>query len=196
MSIYKIHILGNGPSLLNFDKSTGIRVGCNFAQPDLNPDWTMIADIKPVKKLYEGYQLVCPAVLSERANDYIHKKTIKLSEDRIQIRRVVPFIKYEDIHEKWGMNSAQHAVHYALEENQADEVHLWGCDSLWSTNIESSTDALVHKDLVFMNSQNIYFTWRDYWNRIFEDNPKTIFVVHGPEKPDLKHADNYEWRKT
>lgn len=196
MSIYKIHLLGNGPSILNFDKSDGIRIGCNFTQPDLNPEWTIIADIKPVKKFYEGYQLKVPAVLSERAYDYITKKTIKLSEDRLQIRRVVPFIKYPDIHERWGMNSAQHAVHYAIEEYSPKEVHLWGCDSLWSTNIESSTDEIVRKDLDFMNHTQVYLAWRDYWNRIFIDNPDVLFVVHGPEQPDLQHTENYEWRRT
>lgn len=195
-TIYQIHLLGNGPSILNFDESDGIRIGCNFTQPHLNPHWTMIADIKPVKKFYEGYQLTCPAVLSERAYDFICKKTIKLSEDRLKIHKVVPFIRYSDVGKRWGMNSAQHAVHYAIEEFSPKVVNLWGCDSLWSSSIESSTDSIVPKDLDFMNGEHIYFAWREYWNRIFIDNPEVQFIVHGPEKPDLKPTDNYTWRKT
>lgn len=190
----KINLIGNGPSIKYFDNSIGIRIGCNFAQPDLKPDWTMIADIKPVKKFYEGFQLCCPAMLSERAYDFIAKKTIKLSEDRLTIKRVVPFIHDKEIHHKWGMNSAQHAVYYGIQEHEPTEVHLWGCDSLWSSNIESTTDAIVHKNLEFMNEQEVYYTWRDYWNKIFIDNPTIQFVVHGPEKPDLQEADNYEWQ--
>lgn len=191
----KLHVLGNGPSIQHFDHSDGVRIGCNFTQPDLNPVWTMIADIKPVKKFYEGYQLCCPAVLTERAQAFVAGKTIKLSTDRLTIHKVVPFLRNKEIHERWGMNSAQHAVWYGIEEFSPTEVHLWGCDSLWSTNIESSTDKVVHKDLEFMNSQKIYFTWRDYWSYIFSENIDVTFVVHGPERPDLESADNYRWNK-
>jgi hypothetical protein len=191
----KLHVIGNGPSHIAFDESDGIRVGCNFAHADRGLTWTMIADIKPVKKLYEGVALPCPAVLSERASAFVAGKTLKLDERRLTIHKVVPFLRRKAIHDRWGMNSAQHAVWYGIEEFQPDEVHLWGCDSLWSTNIESTTDQIVHKDLTFMNSQHIYLVWRQYWNYIFNYHPNIKFYVHGPEKPDLEEAENYTWRK-
>lgn len=191
----KLHVLGNGPSISYFDESDGVRIGCNFTQPQLNPTWTMIADIKPVKKLYEGIALCCPAVLTERAQAYTQSKSLKLDTNRLTIHKIVPFLRRKSIHERWGMNSAQHAVFYGIEEFKPSEVHLWGCDSLWSSNIESSTDQIVHKDLQFMNSQEIYYVWRDYWNYIFESNGDVQFVVHAPEEPDLKPAKNYRWNK-
>ena len=189
----KLHLIGNGPSNKYFDFSDGKRIGCNFSDKKWEPDLTMMADVKPVLKLYQGVSLPCPAIISERAAAFVAGKTMKLSKDRLTIHRVVPFLKRKAIHEKWGMNSAQHAVWYGIDEYSPTEIHLWGCDSLWSTNIESSTDAIVHKDLEFMNTQNIYLVWREYWNYIFETYPDIHFYVHAPKKPDLKEVDNLTW---
>ena len=196
MSIYKIHILGNGKSVHYFDKSEGLRVGCNFTQPRYKPDWTMIADIKPIKKFYEGYRLCCPAILTERAHRFTVHKSVKLSKEFLDVIDVVEFIRWMDVCKQWGANSAQHATHYAIQRTpEVQEVHIWGCDSLWSSDIESSTDKIVHKNLEFMNTQNIYYVWRDYWDKIFSNSPNVQFTVHAPEKPFLKEAPNLKWNK-
>jgi hypothetical protein len=192
----KLHVIGNGPSYKSFDESEGIRVGCNFAHKDLGLTWTMIADVKPVKKLYEGIELPCPAVLSERAHAFVAGKTLKLDEKRLTIHKVVPFLRIKQVHPKWGMNSAQHAVWYGIGEFQPTEVHLWGCDSLWTTDITSTTDAIVHKDIVFMNNQHIYRTWRDLWSYIFKFHSNVNFYVHAPIEPHLDKSPNYRWVKT
>lgn len=172
-------------------------MGCNFSDTKWEPDLTMMADVKPILKLYQGVSLPCPAIISERSSAFIAGKTMKLSKERLTIHKVVPWQKRKSIHEKWGFNSAQFGVWYGIEEwPDTTEVHLWGCDSLWSTNIESSTDEIVHKDLKFMNSQNIYMVWREYWDYIFSEFPNITFYVHGPEKPDLKEASNLIWSKT
>lgn len=191
----KMHLIGNGPSIKYFDNTEGIRIGCNFSDAKYNCEWTMIADIKPIKKLYEGTNLPCPAVITERAANFGKNKAVKLPPQRMTVHRVVPFIHWPDVHHKWGMNSAQHAVVYALEEFDVDEINLWGCDSLWSSDITSTTDQIVHKDLEFMNKTNVYFAWRDYWNKIISDNNNITFKIHGPEKPDLKEQPNLEWVK-
>lgn len=191
----KMHLIGNGPSINLFKNESGIRVGCNFTNADLKPDWTMIADIKPVKKLYEGINLPCPAIITQRAYNFTAEKAVKLPAERMTIKRIVEFVRWDDVDPKWGMNSAQHGVWYGIEEHAPQEVHIWGCDSLWSTNIESSTDNIVSKNLELMNKTKIYLVWREYWNSIFYKYPNIEFVVHGPEKPDLKSADNYSWSK-
>lgn len=191
----KVHILGNGPSIGMFDNSEGVRVCCNHGVPELDPDWTMIADIKAIKPLYAGRQLPCPAIITKRVKEFIDSKVCKIGEDRIKIKKVVDFIHWEECDPKWGMNSAQHAVYHSILEHNPDEIHIWGCDSLWSSSIESSTDLIVPKNLEFMNKFHIYLAWRRYWNEIFRKYPNTQFIVHGPKKPDLDEADNYSWER-
>lgn len=189
-----LHILGNGPSVESFPlDSKGNRIGCNFTDEKFNCDWTMIADIKPIKRLYEGYNLPCPAVLTDRAHAFTEKKAVKMDPRRMKLHRVKPFLRRKNIHDRWGMNSAQHATWYGIEEFKPKEVHIWGCDAIWSTNIESSTDLIVHKDVEFMNKTEIHFCWRDYWNYIIEHYAPIKFYVHAPEKPDLKEVSNLKW---
>lgn len=191
-----LHLIGNGPSIKHFPlDAEGTRIGCNFSDEKYNCAWTFIADIKPIKSIYEGQRLPCPAILSDRANEFIEKKAFKPDPRNIEIYKVVPFIKRKDIHKRWGMNSAQHAVWYGLEEFKPKEVHLWGCDSLWSSDITSATDKIVHKDLDFMNGTEVYYTWRDYWNYIIDINRHTKFIIHGYQKPDLKEEINMIWEK-
>lgn len=187
-----IHILGNGPSLSLFDRSeypdTDIFVGCNFSDESLRPNYTVLIDVKAINK-FRGSQnsrmkLNIPVVISDRANNYIEKKSSgwnTIPSDNINVIDVMPIIRDKSVSKSLAMNSGQHATMYATEkEPEHKEVHLWGMDSFWTENISSDTDKIMRPETAGNPrvKPHIRNHWIKYWNIVFSSRKDNRFFIH------------------
>jgi hypothetical protein len=70
-------------------------------------------------------------------------------------------------------NAAHYAADFLLEFGECDGINIWGCDSIFQDNIESTTDQFVKKE----NPADMKFirNWRRIWNDIFDQNPNVNF---------------------
>jgi len=182
-----IHILGNGPSIELFDRDawpeTDVFVGCNFSDPSFRVDYTSVIDVSAMKHLLKGCTVTGPLLLSTRAARYADKNDKDWKDKTVDIKDIVDLPRDRTISRNLSMNSAQHGTVYAIQ-NHTDhtEVHLWGIDSFWSSDIRSTTDAIVRP-----NQRNgrdkpkITRQWHGYWHKIISDHSKIhTFVIHKP----------------
>ena len=184
-----IHILGNGPSLSLFNPSHWLSeehliIGCNFSNPELNPKYTVIMDAKPMMKLYQGYKLTIPAVISDRCTKYVEKDKggwRKLPTDTITVIDTIPMIHEKG--RKFPMNSGHHATLYGIKQNiqTVKTVHLWGLDSFWTGDISSSSDVHFRGGIRPRLREPVAREWRVYWDEIFDMYPDIEFIIQKGE---------------
>ena len=186
-----IHILGNGPSLSLFNRNDwsedDLFVGCNFSNPKLQPDYTVIMDAKPMIKLFEGYKLSIPAVISDRCKRLVEKEKggwRKLPTDAINVIDTMPMIHPNGY--KYPMNSGHHATLYAIKQNinTVKEVHLWGFDSFWTDDISSNSDIHFRGGKITTRPRKpVVNKWRMHWDKIFADHDQHInFIIETTNK--------------
>jgi len=192
-----IHILGNGPSLRLFERDawpeTDVFVGCNFSDTDLFPNYTVIIDAGAMKMFRggdRGYKLEIPAVVTQRAYDYIDKDSggwQTMQPGLIDIIDVVPLERDRRIARRLAMNSGQHGALYAIRTHKEhDTLHIWGTDSFWSDDLESTTDAIVRKNQRGRRIKpSVTKQWNDYWRKIFNDHSDHTFVIHKPSATSI-----------
>jgi hypothetical protein len=70
------------------------------------------------------------------------------------------------------------AVHYAANRHKADEIHMYGFDTLFDFNMRSVTDLVLSSDRSQSNNFRLLNNWRPIWRDIFKEFPKTKFVLH------------------
>ena len=203
-----IHLLGNGPSLDLFNRDewsdSHTFVGCNFSDPSLRPDYTVIVDVRAIKKFIEPepYVLTIPAVVSRRAYDYVqkHHGWENVSHSVIEIADTIDLIRDRRISKNLAMNSGQHGVVYSIRKHSClgsihQDVHIWGTDSLWSTDIVSKTDPIARPNHKGSRVRpRITKRWNSYWKKIFIDHPYHTFTIHAPKEArvvkDIASLDN------
>lgn len=184
-----IHILGNGPSLKLFDRikscsDSDIVVGCNFSDVALSPHYTVLIDVRAIKKFMsdDPYVLEIDAVLSTRAYNYLENNLgwNKVPNDVINVIDTIDLIRDRKISKNLAMNSGQHAAVYSLRKNKDQkEIHIWGTDSFWTRDIQSTTDPIARpKHKGPRVRPHITRRWNHYWKKIIDDFPKTEFVIH------------------
>lgn len=158
----KTAILGNGPSrtLYNEDEEFDFVVGCNI--PWTKVDATVICDIEIVNLLRNDFTLIqVPVIISTVVYE-------KMKEFRIvDSFTILNVFKPRDWH-----NAAHYAVDYLMNKN-ADEIQIYGCDSIFEDDITSKTDTAVEKT---MDSERFIRQWRKVWDKKFESDIK--FLIH------------------
>ena len=61
---------------------------------------------------------------------------------------------------------------------KAEEVHLYGFDSIFDMNLNSFTDLLLESDRSTQNTVRLNNWWRPIWENMFKEFPNTKFVLH------------------
>ena len=192
-----IHILGNGPSLGLFDRTkscsdSDIVVGCNFSDVALRPHYTVLIDVRAIKQFMsdDPYVLEIDAVLSSRAYNYLesHFGWDKVPDSAINVIDTIDLIRDRRISKNLAMNSGQHGVVYSIRKHSClgsihQDVHIWGTDSLWSTDIVSKTDPIARPNHKGSRVRpRITKRWNSYWKKIFIDHPHHTFTIHAPKE--------------
>jgi len=83
------------------------------------------------------------------------------------------------------------AVDYACRVMKAKEVHIYGFDSMFDTNLRSYTDLLLESDRSDANTFRIANNWRPVWTGLFKEfNNTTFYLYHKHDKVKFEISDN------
>lgn len=178
-----IHLLGNGPSIRYFARdewsnSEDIFVGCNFSDPDLEPNYTTIIDVNAIRKLCKigTPSLQIPALISKRAHKYL------TDTSKVTVFDVIDVEQDRSISSNLTMNAGQHGLLYAIRNNSKERtIHIWGTDSFWGDDLVSASDAIMRPQHTTPRIKpQITRTWRKYWSKIFNEYTNHTFFIHSP----------------
>jgi len=196
-----LHIVGNGPSVDYFNRidwpSDDLVIGCNFSDIKYNPNFTVMMDIKPFMKFYQGYTTKIPLVISKRCESFVvneKKGWDKLTPDVFLLADVIEMTHDSD--KPYPMNSGQHATLYGIAQRATTTVvHLWGLDSFWSSSLSSRTDAFVERSTEPRTRPKVAKCWKLYWEQIFAKHSNISFIVHAPVDVEINftmiHMNNF-----
>ena len=157
-------VLGNGPSRDLYDRSGDFVLGCNIPSEEFSVDATVICDEEIVWILKNDLTLIqVPVIISTRVFE-------KMKEHRIE--------PYFTILHVFKPKDWYNAAHYAAEflmGRDCDEIHLWGCDSIFQNTVTSYTGKLVNQTTV--GDDRFIKNWRRVWNEMHLNNPDVHFVA-------------------
>ena len=191
-----VHIIGNGDQsvLYNRDKRTGLKLTCNlppFGVPGAYA--SCIVDFKFMHALTKGeIQLPGDWILGQRPKIWMDQNPgfyIRYSAHVKEFYTVLPdyAANYTDF------NCGHMAAHYACNKFKAEEVHLYGFDSLLDFNLRSISDLYLNSMRDNSNNHRLSDNWRPVWVGIFREFSKTEFILHHvhnklkiPKGPNVK----------
>lgn len=181
-----MHVLGNGPKsfFYNETKREGKTLLCNmppFSVPISDVYATCMVDFKMMMALTEGSLNLdmYPWVLGTRPRMWMDDPArstfyLKYAQNIKDFYTTVPTYAGNAT----NFNCGHMAVHYAANRQKCDEVHMYGFDTLFDFNINSVTDLYLNSDRSQTNNYRLINNWRPVWKGIFEEFPKTKFVLH------------------
>jgi len=169
----RIHIVGNGPSWINFKKidADDYVIGTNVTRVK-EANVTLLSDINICEKISEGRAKIdIPVVVNQHVKNYLLKNPILEIFD-IQVR-------FPDV-SPLELSSGHYAAHWAIRKYNPKELHIWGCDSLVKDNTHSYTDELVKhpskmKAIVMKQCAE---RWRKAWEKMTDEYKDTTFIFH------------------
>lgn len=176
-----VHIIGNGDHchLYRVRERKGLKLTCNvapFAVPGVYA--TMVVDFKMMKGITEGsvqlpgYWIVGmrPKIWLEKNPGFYMKVAKQVKDIYTELPKYCP--NYTDF------NCGHFAAHYAANKLKADEVHMYGFDSIFDFNLRSTSDHIFFSDREGMNTNRLATNWRPVWSGIFKQFKNTQFVLH------------------
>lgn len=176
-----VHVIGNGDMAQMYQPSKGIKLTCNLPPFEIHDVYaTCIVDFKMCRAINEGsvnldaFQWVCgfrPQKYCTEMNPQFYMR---------HAHRIRTF--YTKLPNYAGnytnLNCGHFATHYAATELQADEIHLYGFDSLFDSNMRSYTDFVLNSDRGDINNHRLTENWRPVWAGIFNEFKSTKFVFY------------------
>lgn len=200
----RINVLGNGDHAFHFERGTeGKLLICNmppFEIPRSEVHATCMVDYKMMKALAEGHIKLnmYDWILGTRPRHWMEMHGqfyMKYSQNIKAMHTHIPdYAILEGQSPQQGATnySCGHlAVDYACRKMGATEVHLYGFDALFDTNLRSYTDLLLESDRSSQNTHRIANNWRPVWHGMFKefDNVK-FFLYHKHDRLQIPVNDN------
>lgn len=165
-------LVGNGPSSGEYVPFGAYTLMCNI--PLLTRPWdgTVIVDRRPVTWMKNNsYTPTKPVYTTQTVKDYAKKNNIQgdwfvIGEHKERISA--------------GVLGAEYLCRFATQ------IHMWGFDSLWSTDVSSKTDAIIPR----ARRPRLEQWWRPQWQQLFDANPSVEFHIYLPQgaSVDVKNA--------
>ena len=176
MKKYRIHIVGNGNSWTDFKKidQDDYVIGTN-ATKCKEANVTLLSDIHICEKIKEGkVQVNVPVVVNKHVETWINSNPGYLEIYDIQVR-------FKDI-TPLEYSSGHYAAIWGIIKFEPEEIHIWGCDSLFEPHTRSYTDEIVvhpskHNTKLMKSCAE---RWRRAWNKIEKEYGPTKFIFHTP----------------
>jgi hypothetical protein len=167
----KAHILGNGPSIKLYEPCDGFVIGCNIQKCAV--DVSVVVDVKPFHLYMRNRQLFQgkPLITSQYAMNGMRHKNL---EEELDIVYKLPFL---DQFVSAGHIAAQWAI-----DNNYDEIHLWGFDSIWADTQETRTDEFIQRD---RQQHDLFIHWRVKWQPFKQYNIIVHNTTEGTQLKDL-----------
>lgn len=179
-----VHVIGNGDKAHYYQREErkGMKLLCNMPPFEISPKEvfaTCMVDFKMMMALTEGsikldqYEWV----LGTRPRIWMYERSTFYLKYASRVREFYTHVpKYAG--NATNFNCGHMAVHYAANKQKADEIHLYGFDSLLDFNMRSVTDLVLSSDRGDTNNYRLLNNWRPVWRDIFREFPKTKFVLH------------------
>jgi len=184
-----VHILGNGDnhSLYKEKPRKGLHLTCNvapFAVP--NHYATCIVDFKFMRALTQGEVNVAgnwilgfrPKVWMDKHPGFYMQKAHQVKEFYIDLPKyaMMPGQGPGEGYTNWSCGHM--AVHYAARKMKAEEINIYGFDSIFDFNLRSTSDFIINSDRDNMNTNRLASNWRPIFRGIFKEFPNTQFILH------------------
>ena len=144
-----VHVVGNGDqaSLFHKKQRNGMKLTCNI------PPWpvtgvygTIMVDFKMMKAINEGSVTVGGEwIIGMRPKIYMGNNPsfhLKYSHHIKEFYTELP--KY--VANYTDFNCGHMAVHYAANKVKAEEIHMYGFDSIFDFNLRSTSDLFLNSD--------------------------------------------------
>lgn len=171
-----IHIVGNGKSNILFD-GTGHVTACNVPQHNIAYNQLSIIDRQPLIYMKNsGWRPKTAILCTPQVKDHARKMNIEGDW----------FPVYTNTH-RW--NSGHQAVNH-LASKTFNNIHFWGFDSMWSSDLTSQMDTIVQRH----GRPDLNKHWRPIWEEIFAKYNNKTFIIHAPEDTqEVFYGDNVKW---
>jgi hypothetical protein len=177
----KIQIIGNGPSapLLYAPMKDAVRYTCNlppFDVPDARA--TFMVDFKMMRALTEG-SVIVPGdwILGMRPKKWCEGNSSFYLKHSKQIRGFYTELpKYAP--DYTAFNCGHLATYYCAKQLQADEIHMYGFDSIFDFELRSCTDFYLASDRSEANNVRISNRWRPIWTDMFKEFSHVKFILY------------------
>ena len=184
-----VHLIGNGDNATMYKPSKGIKVTCNIPPVEVaNVYTTCLVDFKMMKAMTGGSVVIPgewtlghrPKIWMEQRPEFYMKVAQNIKGFYLTLPKYVA--NYTDF------NCGHMAAHYSANELKAEEIHMYGFDSIFDFNIRSCTDLYLNSDRSLSNNNRLANNWRPVWRNLFNEFPNTQFVLyheHNNAKIDL-----------
>ena len=173
------HVIGNGKSAGLYLPTKGLKITCNLPPFAIdNAYTTCMVDFKMMRAIDQGVVTV-PGdwTLGARPKKWMEMKPAFHMKYAPQIKEYhLDLPKYAVNYTNF--NCGHMATHYAANKLQADEIHLYGFDSMFDFNLISTTDFVLPSDRDAMNTQRLAENWRPITEGIFREFKQIQFVVY------------------
>ena len=199
------HIIGNGDKVSLYEPSKGIKIACNIPPFPVNNLYaTVIVDFKMCRALHEGEVAIngswlCgfrPKKYSEMHPSWYMKFAPQIKEFYTTIPKYTNVTGKDNLGQMYtNFNCGHLATHWAANKLKADEIHLYGFDSLFDWNMRSYTDLVIDSDRGNSNNHRLIDNWRPVWSGILKEFSNTQFVFyHSHDKLKIPKPENVEIR--
>ncbi len=194
MSKKIVHVLGNGdsaqlmPEEWRYEREGKLLI-CNIPPFEVHKVYACcMVDFKMMKNLDKGSVNLDAYkwVLGNRPKIYMDQKPSFYMKHAHHIREFYTKVpKYcgprPDV-AATNFNCGHFATHYAMKNHEAEEVHLYGFDSIMDHSMRSYTDVVLPSERNNTNNYKLLDVWRPIWYNMFKEFSTRQFVIH------YKHA--------
>lgn len=161
-----IHLLGNGQSNKYYSPQGGTVYGFNLPSYKHKVDYLCMIDTAAVRS-YDKYNKTptAPVYCTRACRETAEKLNIPG-----EWQEVIGVLERR-------MNSAHALVRYLFETNKPQVVHLWGFNSLYSSDLTSQMDQWFPRaSRPPLNQQ-----WHPHWLKFFEADKDIEWIIHLPK---------------
>lgn len=156
----RIDIIGNGASNHLAD-AEGTVIVCNIPQHSVEYHTVAMIDAKPLHWIKStGWHTHREILCTPNVHELNHKLKLKLNTDPV-------------FHAKHRWNTGHHVTKYHSDQ----ELHLWGMDSMFSTDLTSQCDKIIPR----YRRPNLNRYWHPIWCEILDSlsTPATLHIPKG-----------------
>ena len=179
-----VHVIGNGDKadLYQCERREGMKLICNMPPFEIDPKEvyaTCMVDFKMMMALTKGEIALDQYewVLGTRPRIWMYERSAFYLKYANRVKEFYTHVPKYAVNAT-NFNCGHMAVHYAANQKKADEVHLYGFDTIFDFNMRSVTDLILSSDRSTVNNYRLLNNWRPIWRDIFREFDKTKFVLH------------------
>lgn len=187
----RVNILGNGDHAYMFKRGIeGKLLICNmppFEIPTKEVYATCMVDYKMMVALAEGhikldmYDWILgtrPRHWMEMQPNFYLKYAQKIKAFHSHVPKYAQLPGQTEAQAATNYSCGHMAVDYACRVMKANEVHVYGFDSMFDTSLRSYTDLLLESDRSSQNTHRLANNWRPIFSYTFKEFDNTKFFLY------------------